>query len=144
MPACSESAGPVGLNGRSCRRMVPASGACTPKITLQRVDLPAPFSPSRQWTSPARTESETPSRAVTVPNRFVRPASSSKGAGGSGLQNFDLAREQVLLDLVELGRHLRRLARADRDVGSLGPHGQPERLELGLPGTGHQLIDGVL
>src|SRR5207245_8442549 len=92
---------------------LPISGACTPKTTLQSVDFPAPFSPSRQCTSPARTDSETSSRAVTAPNRFVMPWSSSNGARGSGLQDLDRAGEDALLDLVQPGEHLRRAARPD-------------------------------
>ena len=40
------------LEGRAAKRMTPESGRCTPKIRLQSVDLPAPFSPRRQWISP--------------------------------------------------------------------------------------------
>ena len=31
----------------------PGSGRCTPEMILISVDLPDPFSPTRQWTSPA-------------------------------------------------------------------------------------------
>ena len=48
----------------------PASGWCTPESTLMSVDLPAPFWPSRQCTSPARTSSSTPSSARTPGERL--------------------------------------------------------------------------
>ena len=54
-----------------------------------------------------------------------------------------LLRQQILLDLLELGLLLgRRLA--DDHVGGLRAHRQAERLELGLPGAGHDLLHGVL
>jgi hypothetical protein len=41
------------------------------------VDLPAPFSPSRAWTSPLSEERSTPSLATTPGNRLVMPCSST-------------------------------------------------------------------
>ena len=41
------------------------------------VDLPAPFSPSRQWISPGSTTRSMWSLATRVPNRLVIPRSSS-------------------------------------------------------------------
>src|SRR4029453_9431878 len=43
------------------------------------VDLPAPFSPSRAWTSPPRTSRSTWSLARTPGNCFVIPRSSRTG-----------------------------------------------------------------
>ena len=43
------------------------------------VDLPAPFSPSRQCTSPRRTLSEMRSLARTPGNAFVIPTRSTAG-----------------------------------------------------------------
>ena len=37
-------------------------------MILTRVDLPAPFSPTRAWTSPGRKTTETSSRALTASN----------------------------------------------------------------------------
>lgn len=44
-----------------------------------RVDLPAPFSPTRAKTSPAETASETPPRATTPGYRLTIPRSSTIG-----------------------------------------------------------------
>ena len=44
------------------------------------VDLPAPFSPSSAWTSPARTSNETPESARTPGNVFSISRTSSSGA----------------------------------------------------------------
>src|SRR5690606_11377660 len=51
----------------------PASGECTPEITLIRVDLPLPFSPARQWISPGAISSETSSRACTPAKALLTP-----------------------------------------------------------------------
>src|SRR6478672_9865408 len=77
-----------------------------------RVDLPAPFSPNRQWISPGSTVRSMAEFAATDPNVLVMPRSSSRircfrfsrnllrlgrrldrdGAGGDlGLQRGDLA-----------------------------------------------------
>src|SRR6266566_5144206 len=60
--------------------MLPESGRSIPDKMLIRVDLPAPFSPSRQCTSPCRTVRLTRSFARTPGNRFVISVSSMAGA----------------------------------------------------------------
>ena len=52
-------------------------GSQSPNSTFISVDLPAPFSPRRQWTSPSRTSRFTPSTATNEPNLLVMPANSS-------------------------------------------------------------------
>ena len=49
-------------------------------IIFIRVDLPAPFSPTRAWISPGSTASEMRSLARTPGNRLVIPASSTTAA----------------------------------------------------------------
>src|SRR6478752_5925314 len=72
--------------------MVPASGWWAPARVLIRVDFPAPFWPSRQCTSPARTSRSTPSRArtpgncLTIPRITRRGAESVDGSGMGGLR----------------------------------------------------------
>ena len=47
--------------------------------------LPAPFSPSRAWTSPTRTSKSTPSLATTPGKRLTMPRrSTARAAGGAG------------------------------------------------------------
>ncbi len=43
-----------------------------------RVDLPAPFSPTRAWISPGLTEKVTSFNALTPGNSFVMPRISSR------------------------------------------------------------------
>src|SRR5512133_2465734 len=49
---------------------------------LDSVVLPAPFSPSSAWTSPAAASKSTSSFATTAGNRFVIPRSATAGGGG--------------------------------------------------------------
>ena len=49
---------------------VPASGRTSPDAIPISVDLPAPFSPSSAWTSPAKAVNETSLTATTPPKRF--------------------------------------------------------------------------
>src|SRR5450432_93220 len=51
--------------------IVPASGQWTPDTSFIIVDLPEPFSPTRQWTSPCATSQSTASSATTPLNRLV-------------------------------------------------------------------------
>ena len=55
------------------------SAGPTPAITLTRVDLPAPLSPTRATTSPAWISSSTSVRAWTAPNRLETPRNASRG-----------------------------------------------------------------
>src|SRR5436190_1992252 len=54
MPRRSASTGLPGARGWPSSSTLPWSGATRPETTLMRVDLPAPFWPRRQCTSPAR------------------------------------------------------------------------------------------
>src|SRR6185369_17358167 len=52
-----------------------------------RVDLPAPFSPTSAWISPARTEKLIPSFAFTVPNCFETLCASIADISGAIARN---------------------------------------------------------
>src|SRR3954453_22800283 len=54
------------------------------------VDLPAPFSPTRPWISPAASEKSTPRSAVTPPKLLVTSESAiTSGGMGSGTGRSD-------------------------------------------------------
>src|SRR3954454_594213 len=85
------------------------------------VDLPAPFSPRRAWTSPARRSKSTPSLATMRPKRFVMPRSSSAasirpvallGPLAHRVRRRDRPVEDLRLDLLDL-RGVLRARRAD-------------------------------
>src|SRR5258708_14468072 len=89
IPRRRASAGPDRDAGLSPMTRVPASGAYSPAATFIRDDLPAPFSPSRAWTSPDRTEKTAPSSAMAPSNDFRNPVSSRTTLmSGVGLRSF--------------------------------------------------------
>ena len=61
----------------------PGSGCSTPEMILISVDLPEPFSPTRQWTSPARKDRST-SRSATTPPKRLEIAWTSRKLAKSG------------------------------------------------------------
>ena len=63
-------------SGSPSKRISPLVGSCTPEMHLISVDLPAPFGPSRQCTSPSRTSKSTPWSALTPGNSFTRSRTS--------------------------------------------------------------------
>src|SRR5688572_11457713 len=80
MPRLIAACGSPSVSCSPRHAMVPSSGWCAPASTLISVDLPAPFWPRRQCTSPARTSRSTPSRARTPGNVLTMPCISSRGA----------------------------------------------------------------
>ena len=67
IPLARASRGESNSTGSPSNRYSPSLGLCTPERVLMSVDLPAPLSPSRQVTSPARTNIDTSWRAITDP-----------------------------------------------------------------------------
>ena len=67
MPSWAAVAGVRRSTSAPSTSIVPLSGATVPEATFISVDLPAPFSPRRAWTSPAATSSVTSVRARTGP-----------------------------------------------------------------------------
>jgi hypothetical protein len=76
MPWAMASAELRNRTGSPSTSSSPASGWYSPKITFISVDLPAPFSPSRQWTSPRRSVRSIASLASTPGKRLVTPRAS--------------------------------------------------------------------
>ena len=60
-------------------RICPLSAGLVPAMTLTRVDLPAPLSPTRATTSPASHSKSTSDRACTAPKRLLTPSSWRSG-----------------------------------------------------------------
>src|SRR5438552_8273343 len=83
IPAAWASSGRVKETGTPRYRIWPLSGAYTPVSSLIRVDLPAPFSPTRACTSPGASANDTSSSASTPGNRLATPTTSSIGGSGS-------------------------------------------------------------
>src|SRR5207248_2212507 len=82
IPASSASRGEWNSTGRPNRTISPSSGRYRPVRMFDSVVLPAPFSPSSAWTSPAAASKSTCSFATTAGNRFVIPRSATAGGGG--------------------------------------------------------------
>ena len=77
MPAAMASFGEANWAFLPSIRISPSSGCSSPYRTFIRVDLPAPFSPSRACTWPGDTDRSIRSLATSEPNRLVMPFSSS-------------------------------------------------------------------
>src|SRR5829696_5300323 len=145
--------------------IVPSSGGSSPYRTFIRVDLPAPFSPSRQWISPGTTSRSMASFAISDPNRLViprrrRPVSASAAGDvpgaisvstlslrlGLGL-DLDLAADDVGLQGVQLGLELRRDLAVEvverREAGTLVLQRADVRLvaEAAVLGRGDGVLD---
>ena len=73
MPFCLASRGLRGAYSWPLRRMRPPVRATAPVRILMRVDLPAPFSPTRQCTVFRRTSKETSFTARTLEKSFTSP-----------------------------------------------------------------------
>ena len=67
MPSRRATAGLAMATARPRQRTVPAVGCSDPYMILTRVDLPAPFSPSRAWIWPGRNFRVMRSFAVKSP-----------------------------------------------------------------------------
>ena len=68
--------------GAPSTRISPLSGGMSPFMIDSSVDLPAPFSPTRAWTSPVRTSNVTSERATTPGNDLRIDLTSRSGARG--------------------------------------------------------------
>src|SRR5262245_50851097 len=102
MPAASASRAERKCTAEPSSRMAPSYSACTPAMIFISVLLPAPFSPTRPWISPAFRAKSTSLRACTPPNDLQMPDSSSSGTPpastsiGSSRRRSRLDEEMVL------------------------------------------------
>src|SRR3954451_23505899 len=87
MPAPAARRGEAGAPEAAPTSIRPLSGAWTPARIFTSVDLPDPFSPTMQCTSPARSSNEQDRSACVAPKAFarstVRSATAALGAGAS-------------------------------------------------------------
>src|SRR5713101_5038575 len=126
----------------------PRSGASTPEMILMRVDLPEPFSPTRQCTSPTSSVRSTSRSACTPPKRFEMPDISRKVAKGSSCDETVLSRN--------LSKDLSKNLSKDPSSNRLAPRRIPDwkSQECGLKEAawagvflkprGDQPVDGLL
>src|SRR3982074_1369714 len=121
MPSAWASWGRLIWTSRPSHSMTPLSAGPTPEITLMSVDLPAPLSPTRATTSPARICSSTSTSACTPPNRLETPRNASTGGNATG-DHLSLPGES---GLVAGGPELRNADLVDR-VHALPDHGLPD------------------
>src|SRR4051812_35802113 len=77
MPARRMSSGAPPVMSVPSKTTRPDAGVSRPTIDFSSVDLPAPFAPSKQTSSPARTSSDTPRKASTAPYRVTTFRTSS-------------------------------------------------------------------
>src|SRR3989441_8070505 len=83
MPSDRDSAGSIRVTAWPAIASVPASGVSAPVMTLISVDLPAPFSPTSAWTSPAASVKVTRVSARTPANDFVMESASRRRDNGA-------------------------------------------------------------
>src|SRR5438445_7585639 len=98
------------FTGFPSKRISPASIGWMPATHLISVDLPAPLSPTRAMTSPARTSKSTSVSAWTEPKDFEMPRSSRMGVSftgspvltteGEGAQTGALPQNDLLAELL--------------------------------------------
>src|SRR4051794_33354367 len=121
MPWRVASCGVFSWTGSPSHRASYSSPGWIPAITLIRVDLPAPLSPTRATTSPAWTSKSTSVSASTAPNRLVTPLSSRSGRSGAAVVMLPSLLDSVLCTsrLIRSCANLRRLPVAVLDHGAL-------------------------
>src|SRR5882724_8573033 len=107
MPAACASRADRKRVSRPSSNKRPENSVCTPAMIFISVLLPAPFSPTRPWISPAESVKSTPRNAATPPKAFEMPTSSRRGARPCDIGGSD--QEMILHPLhaggVGLGHH---------------------------------------
>src|SRR6478672_2479935 len=123
--------------------IVPASGRMAPLSTFMSVLLPAPFSPTSAWTSPARTLKSTPSSAVVAPKRFTIPLTSSISAARQVPGNGRV-HELLRLGRIEVRRRHDHHARVDSRIDLLAAEMVDHRLHAQVAHAHRVLYDDPL
>ena len=77
----------------------PESGGKSPVIALKSVVLPAPFAPMTARRSPAATDNDTSSIAVSAPNRRVTPSRTRASPEASGTAGGGARRVETVATL---------------------------------------------
>src|SRR5690242_20445244 len=81
----------------------PGSGRSTPEMILMSVDLPEPFSPTRQCTSPADNERSTSRKATTPPKCLeIRWSSRNLAKARRSETSGDQSRDRLAVDAHDL------------------------------------------
>src|SRR4051794_16173255 len=131
MPSCWASCGEPKRTLAPSSHSSPSERGSAPVIALIKVDLPAPFSPMSECTSPGNSRKSTASRAASAPKYTVPPASSSTGVVSirplsPQLSSTLRAEHDDALDPDEDQQH-----QADDDPRPrlLGPHERDDRLD---------------
>src|SRR5258708_9327690 len=101
MPAARASRAERKRVSRPSSRNRPENSGCTPAMIFISVLLPAPFSPTRPWISPADSAKSTPRSASTPPKAFVIPRNSRMGAWPRGMSGSD---QEMILHPLHAGR----------------------------------------
>ncbi len=118
------------------RATVPASARSVPLISLNRVDLPAPFGPIRACRVPAPTARSTPCTAFSAPNERLDPGTAQQRSCRSPPpepQPGRTAREQVDHQHEDQAEDQR--CRARRGWGRRRPGSAPPAPRRGRPPT---------
>src|SRR4051794_959492 len=138
MPWSKAARGESMTTSRPPTAIEPESGCTIPARMLISVDLPAPFSPSRLWTSPAwiarsmRSLATTPGYALVMPRNTAAGAEAGGALGGGGGGVW----ESVMVIWGRRGTQEPGVAPGSRAAGfsAAGALLLEERLDLGLLG----------
>src|SRR3954462_11647772 len=114
MPASRTRAGDGSPMSSPSIRYSPESRLIAPVRILIRVLLPAPFSPARHMTSPARSSSVTPCSALIGPYVLAAPRSETTGSGAGSV---GWTGGSVVMVLISAGLRRRRVEQRLDHVG---------------------------
>src|ERR1700753_1195285 len=101
IPAARASRAERNLASCPSSSMRPEKSTCTPAMIFISVLLPAPFSPTRPWISPAESAKSIPRSASTPPKDLLMPSRVRMGARPAGIGISD---QEVILHPLHAGR----------------------------------------